>query len=195
VLVLWPDRKVVESKRLKAARSKWLSWTTALLDERGLRLGSARRKGLSIIVDRDVERRSRKDARYHQHRAAWQVLPPRLLQRFHCLPPRQIPGRDCAIRCAASSGLDERLLSSPRSDKAVTTNYRAAIAAELGCVLLRQQFLSKKTVWKHGLNLQHASTPDMDLLWNPRPTRSTQGCRSAPTLTAMLPAKAFTRGR
>jgi len=48
-----------------------------------MRLRSARRKSWADVVDRDVEQGSRNDARYHQRRAARQILTP-LPHRFHC---------------------------------------------------------------------------------------------------------------
>src|SRR6266566_2891416 len=60
----------------------WLSWTKEPALTR-----SARRKSWPDLVDRDVEQRSGDDARYHQRRAARQILMPRVPHRFHCLPP------------------------------------------------------------------------------------------------------------
>src|SRR5229473_2253727 len=56
---------------------------TALLDGRACDYDPRAEKSWAD-VDRDVEQRSRNDARYHQRRAARQILTP-LPHRFHCL--------------------------------------------------------------------------------------------------------------
>ena len=102
-----------------------------------MRLRSARRKSRADIVDRDVEQRSRNDARYHQRRAARHIFMPRGPHRFHCLSsPGKCPLAPANARLEfcnqmrrASCGLDDRTLSSPRGRHKLLVR----IAAELGC--------------------------------------------------------------
>src|ERR1700730_5040788 len=102
-----------------------------------MRLRSARRTSRADIVDRDVEQRSRNDARYHQRRAARHILVPRVPHRFHCLSsPGKCPLAPAnarlefcnQMRCA-SRGSDDRTLSAPRGHHKLLVR----IAAELGC--------------------------------------------------------------
>ena len=125
--VLWSDQKMVQAN--------------GSVGRLRMRLRSARRKNWPDVVDRDVEQRSRNDARYHQCRAARQILMPRVPPRFHCA----CPAGKCPLAVLQSDAplpADLTILFSPRSIKAVAIN----IGSNHGRIRLsrwRLKFLSR----------------------------------------------------